>query len=70
MNPQTKQKITTSYYDEKNGWIDGYIDQWIDDPTKEHISILGEFGMGKTCGSHYITLGYCSNAINKPKSMV
>ncbi|HAJ63167.1 MAG TPA: hypothetical protein DCP31_31325, partial [Cyanobacteria bacterium UBA8543] len=27
---------------------DGYIDLWLDDPVKEHISILGEFGTGKT----------------------
>lgn len=47
-DPIKKEKITTSYYDEENGWIDGYIDQWLDDPAKEHISILGEFGMGKT----------------------
>ena len=31
-----------------NGWIDGYLDRWLDDPYKEHISILGEFGTGKT----------------------
>jgi predicted NACHT family NTPase len=45
---QASRKIGTSTYDEKNGWIDGYIDRWLDDPAKEHISVLGEFGMGKT----------------------
>jgi predicted NACHT family NTPase len=35
-------------YDERDGWIDGYIDLWLDDPVKEHISVLGEFGTGKT----------------------
>jgi predicted NACHT family NTPase len=44
----TKQKVGQSHYDESNGWIDGYIDRWLDDPVKEHISILGEFGTGKT----------------------
>jgi hypothetical protein len=37
-----------SRYDESNGWTDGYIDRWLDDPSKEHVSILGEFGTGKT----------------------
>ncbi|GAB1543522.1 hypothetical protein NUACC21_61970 [Scytonema sp. NUACC21] len=44
----SKQKIGVSRYDEHNGWIDGYIDRWLDDPAKEHLSILGEFGTGKT----------------------
>jgi predicted NACHT family NTPase/WD40 repeat protein len=44
----TKQKIGASRYDKRNGWIDGYISRWLDDPSKEHISILGEFGTGKT----------------------
>lgn len=47
-NPITMDKIGESCYDENNGWIDGYIDSWLDDPGKEHISILGEFGTGKT----------------------
>ncbi|MBU7587472.1 MAG: NACHT domain-containing protein [Nostoc sp. TH1S01] len=44
----TKQRIGVSRYDERDGWIDGYIDMWLDDPAKEHISLLGEFGTGKT----------------------
>ena len=47
-DPLTKEKIGESRYDERNGWLDGYIDRWLDDPSKEHISILGEFGTGKT----------------------
>ena len=43
-----KRRTAKSRYDERNGWLDGYIDRWLDDPSKEHISILGEFGMGKT----------------------
>lgn len=34
--------------------IEKYINQWIDDPSKHHISILGEFGTGKT----WFTLHY------------
>ena len=48
LDPVTKQRITVSRYDERDDWIDGYIDRWLDDSTKEHISVLGEFGTGKT----------------------
>ncbi len=47
-DPSTKRRLAVSRYDERDGWIDGYIDLWLDDPVKEHISILGEFGTGKT----------------------
>jgi predicted NACHT family NTPase len=47
-DPATKKKIEESHYDQSEGWIDGYIDRWLADPAKEHISILGEFGTGKT----------------------
>ncbi|MCC3406443.1 MAG: pentapeptide repeat-containing protein [Microcoleus sp. PH2017_10_PVI_O_A] len=43
-----RRQIDASYYGEEDGWIDGYIDLWMDDPAKEHISVLGEFGTGKT----------------------
>ena len=29
------------------------IDRWLEDPCKEHISILGEFGTGKTWFTHH-----------------
>jgi WD40 repeat protein len=48
IDPVSKRQIAVSHYDESDGWIDGYIDRWLDDPAKEHISILGEFGTGKT----------------------
>ena len=44
----TGRQIAVSRYEEEDGWIDGYIDRWLDDPAKEHISVLGEFGTGKT----------------------
>ncbi|WP_017316505.1 WD40 domain-containing protein [Mastigocladopsis repens] len=47
-DPVNKRRIGVSRYDERDGWIDGYLDLWLDDPAKEHISILGEFGTGKT----------------------
>ncbi len=48
LDPLNQRQIGVSRYDERDGWIDGYIDLWLDDPAKEHISILGEFGTGKT----------------------
>jgi predicted NACHT family NTPase len=52
-DPITKRRLAVSRYDERDGWIDGYIDLWLDDPAKEHISILGEFGTGKTWFAFY-----------------
>jgi predicted NACHT family NTPase len=48
IDPDTQRKIGVSHYDDRDGWIEGYIDLWLDDPVKEHISVLGEFGTGKT----------------------
>ncbi|MEM6399040.1 MAG: NACHT domain-containing protein [Cyanobacteria bacterium P01_D01_bin.116] len=48
LDPASKRPIGVSRYTEEDGWIEGYIDRWLDDPAKEHISILGEFGTGKT----------------------
>ncbi|KST65209.1 hypothetical protein BC008_20510 [Mastigocoleus testarum BC008] len=48
LGPVSKRCIGVSHYTEEDGWIDGYINRWLDDPAKEHISILGEFGTGKT----------------------
>ncbi|MBR8832557.1 MAG: NACHT domain-containing protein [Stigonema ocellatum SAG 48.90 = DSM 106950] len=47
-DPVTQHRMGVSRYDERDRWIDGYIDLWLDDPAKEHISVLGEFGTGKT----------------------
>lgn len=60
-NPVTKEKIGISKYTSDNGWIEGYIDRWLDDPSKEHISILGEFGTGKT----WLTLHYAWTVLKK-----
>lgn len=47
-DPTTNLKLGISRYDRSNGGLDGYIDRWLDDPSKEHVSILGEFGTGKS----------------------
>ena len=46
LDPLTQKKIGVSVYGEDDGWIDGYVEMWLDDPAKEHLSILGEFGTG------------------------
>ena len=54
LDPVTQQKMGMSTYGEEDEWIDGYVDMWLDDPAKEHLSVLGEFGTGKTWFSlHY-----------------
>jgi predicted NACHT family NTPase len=54
IDPVTQHSIATSRYGEAEGWIEGYIKQWLSDDSKEHVSILGEFGTGKTWFSfHY-----------------
>ena len=39
--------------------MDGYVDAWLDDPTRNHISILGDYGTGKTsfCQQYAAELG-------------
>jgi predicted NACHT family NTPase len=46
--------------------IENYIDKWIDDPSKRHISVLGEFGMGKT----WFALHYTWTKLKKYKEAV
>lgn len=58
-SPQTQQRIALNRYGEADGWIDGYVDVWLDDPAKEHISVLGEFGTGKT----WFTMHYAWKAL-------
>ena len=61
IDPDTQQRIGVSRYDDRDGWIDGYIDLWLDDPAKEHISVLGEFGTGKT----WFALHYAWKALQR-----
>jgi WD40 repeat protein len=35
-------------YPVSEGGIDLYIDRWLENPMNEHVSVLGEFGTGKT----------------------
>ena len=49
----TGERTGEERYGKEEGWIEGYIDRWLEDPCKEHISILGEFGTGKTWFTHH-----------------
>ncbi|PAX52321.1 hypothetical protein CK510_19970 [Brunnivagina elsteri CCALA 953] len=57
IHPATKRAIAVSRYSD----IGSYIDRWLSDPAKEHISILGEFGTGKT----WFALHYAWVALQK-----
>ncbi|NEQ47794.1 MAG: NACHT domain-containing protein [Leptolyngbya sp. SIOISBB] len=61
IDPKTQQKIGISHYGEYEGWIEGYVDRWLADPSKEHLSIQGEFGTGKT----WFALHYAWQALQK-----
>jgi hypothetical protein len=54
------QPVMRSQYGEAEGYTEGYLDRWLADPAKEHISILGEFGTGKTwVALHYAWVLLC-----------
>jgi WD40 repeat protein len=59
VDPLTHQRLGISRYGESDGWTEGYMNLWLDDPAKEHLSILGEFGTGKT----WLTLHYAAGAL-------
>ena len=61
LDPKTQQSLGKSRYDQRNGWIDRYINTWLNDSAKEHLSILGEFGTGKT----WFVLHYAWQAVQK-----
>ncbi|MET9348691.1 NACHT domain-containing protein [Streptomyces termitum] len=48
IDPATQHPIATSAYHWKDGGLGGYVAAWLQEPTKRHLSVLGEFGMGKT----------------------
>ncbi len=47
-DPSGREPIGRSRYDARNGSLDGYVDRWLDDPSVSQLSLLGEFGSGKT----------------------
>jgi WD40 repeat protein len=55
IDPQTQDYLGTHPYPaEIDDGLEGYIDGWLEATEKYHVSVLGEFGMGKTWFSlHY-----------------
>jgi len=53
-----------SFYAAKSGGVEVYLDQWMSDPASEHLSILGEFGIGKT----WLILHYAKVLLDKYRS--
>ncbi|MFD8597560.1 NACHT domain-containing protein [Kitasatospora sp. NPDC059646] len=47
-DPVTGQQLGTSRYHWRDGGLDDYVARWLDEPAKQHLSVLGEFGMGKS----------------------
>lgn len=47
-DPATGETLDTSVYGWRTGGLDAYVQAWLGEPTKEHLSLLGEFGMGKS----------------------
>ncbi|MFF2630468.1 NACHT domain-containing protein [Kitasatospora griseola] len=48
VDPVTGQRLATSDYRWQDGGLDDYVARWLDEPAKQHLSVLGEFGMGKS----------------------
>jgi WD40 repeat protein len=61
INVVTQAYLGTSHYGVNEGGVEGYVDQWLEAPDKDHISVLGEFGTGKT----WFTLHYAWRELRK-----
>ncbi|MGW2058508.1 NACHT domain-containing protein [Streptomyces sp. NPDC001840] len=48
VDPDTGERLDTSVYDWRDGGLDRYVEGWLREPDRKHLSILGEFGMGKS----------------------
>lgn len=59
-------KTGLAQYDEPSGGLGRYIDLWLQDRSKEHVSILGEFGTGKT----WFALYYAWKALQRYREAV
>ncbi|MFG2617148.1 NACHT domain-containing protein [Streptomyces sp. NPDC048507] len=48
IDPATQRPLDTSLYRWQDGGLDDYVAGWLEEPAKRHLSVLGEFGMGKS----------------------
>ncbi|MGW0459673.1 NACHT domain-containing protein [Streptomyces tendae] len=48
VDPGSGKPLDVSNYHWSEGGLDRYVETWLTDPAKKHLSLLGEFGMGKS----------------------
>lgn len=48
VDPVSGKPLDVSNYHWSEGGLDRYVETWLTDPAKKHLSLLGEFGMGKS----------------------
>ncbi|MEV7415237.1 pentapeptide repeat-containing protein [Streptomyces sp. NPDC089919] len=48
IDPATQRTLDTSLYHWRAGGLDDYVAGWLEEPAKRHLSVLAEFGMGKS----------------------
>ncbi|MGW2731340.1 hypothetical protein, partial [Streptomyces sp. NPDC001494] len=48
VDPVSGKPLDVSNYHWTEGGLDRYVETWLTDPAKKHLSLLGEFGMGKS----------------------
>lgn len=58
----TKDPVIT----EKHSSLDNFIDKWLREPGKTHISLLGDFGTGKTWFCRHYAYRQLNNYLNDP----
>jgi WD40 repeat protein len=69
-DPTTRQLRSSSDEQKSKNDIDFYIDRWLATPATEHVSILGEFGTGKTWFTlHYAWQCFQAYQIAKDKGL-
>jgi len=56
--PDSNDRIEVSHWPAEDGGIDKYVDIWLRGWHKEHLSILGEFGTGKTWFVYHLAWTY------------
>lgn len=56
----------SEYVKEDLGDLDTYVDKWFEDRSKKHLSILGEFGSGKTWFSKQYAVRYIKKYLDNP----
>ena len=62
--------LKTGYWTQTDQIIDSYIDQWLLEQSKYHISILGDFGTGKTSFCRHYTYKLMQRCKDDPTTRI